>query len=207
MSSSDRLAAAVRMMTPPGSPDCSRNFWTIVREPAALVAGVDLARDADVVDRRHVDQEPARQAEVRGDPRALGAERLLDDLDDDLLPFLEQVFDAGGGAWRGRAAAAVGRAHCPLTGDRRGLACRLGDLGRFATPAWPWTARGLRATGLGRRSCVTLVERLAGLVRGPASPGPARTACRPLDAGRDGFVVLVVVFLEGLFGRTDDVVT
>src|SRR5262245_29679826 len=30
---------------------------------------------------------------MRGEPRALGPERLLDDLDDDLLPFLQQLLD------------------------------------------------------------------------------------------------------------------
>ena len=32
---------------------------------------------------------------MRGEPRALGAERLLDDLDQDLLAFLQQVLDLG----------------------------------------------------------------------------------------------------------------
>ena len=62
-------------------------------EAAPLVARLDLARDADVLDGRHVDQEPSRQAQVGRDARALGAERLLDDLDDHLLAFLEEVFD------------------------------------------------------------------------------------------------------------------
>ena len=61
----------------------------------ALFARFDLARHADVVDRRHEHQEPARHRHVRGQPRALGAERLLDDLDEDLLAFLQQVFDLG----------------------------------------------------------------------------------------------------------------
>ena len=46
-----------------------------------------------MIDRRHEDQEAARHRDVRGEPRPLGAERLLDDLDEDLLPFLQQVFD------------------------------------------------------------------------------------------------------------------
>ena len=62
-------------------------------EPGALVARLDLARDADVIHRRHEDQEAARHGGMRGQPRALGAERFLDDLDEDLLPFLEQVLD------------------------------------------------------------------------------------------------------------------
>ena len=62
-------------------------------QAAALLARLDLARDADVIDRRHEHQEAARHRHVRGEARALGAERLLDDLDEDLLAFLEQVFD------------------------------------------------------------------------------------------------------------------
>ena len=69
----------------------------------ALFARLDLARDADVIDRRHEDQEAARHGDVRGEARALGAERLLDDLDEDFLPFLQQVFDLGFRAVASRA--------------------------------------------------------------------------------------------------------
>src|SRR5262249_27556403 len=62
-------------------------------EAAALFARLDLARHADVVDRRHEDEEPARHRHVRGQARPLGAERLLDDLDEDLLAFLQQLLD------------------------------------------------------------------------------------------------------------------
>ena len=62
-------------------------------QAAALVARLDLARDADVIDRRHEHQEPPGHRHVRREARALGAERLLDDLDEDLLAFLQQVFD------------------------------------------------------------------------------------------------------------------
>ena len=62
-------------------------------QPAALVARFDLARDADVVDRRHEDEEAARDRRVTGDARALGAERLLHHLDQHLLPFLEELVD------------------------------------------------------------------------------------------------------------------
>src|ERR1019366_8567462 len=53
----------------------------------------NLARDADVVHRGHVHQEAARQGDVRGDARALLPQRLLGDLHDDFLPFLEQIAD------------------------------------------------------------------------------------------------------------------
>ena len=93
MSSSGRPAAAVRMMTPPVKPCCSRNSRTMPRSRRALFARLDLPGDADVVDGRHEDQEAARHRDVRRDAGALGAERLLDDLDEDLLPFFEEVFD------------------------------------------------------------------------------------------------------------------
>src|SRR6266849_6470305 len=41
------------------------------------------------MDRGHVDQETARQSDVAGDARALFAERLLGDLDDDVLAGLQ----------------------------------------------------------------------------------------------------------------------
>ena len=75
-----------------------------------LVARFDLARDADVIDRRHEDQEAPRHGDVRGEPGALGAERLLDDLDEDFLPFLEQVLDADFGAFLVVAASRASRA-------------------------------------------------------------------------------------------------
>ena len=62
-------------------------------QPAALFARLDLARDADVIDRRHEDQEAPGHRDVRREAGALGAERLLDDLDENLLAFLEEVFD------------------------------------------------------------------------------------------------------------------
>ena len=65
-----------------------------VAQPPALLVRGDAPRDADVVDRRHEHQVTARQRDVAGGARALGADRLLRDLDDDLLPFLQQVFDA-----------------------------------------------------------------------------------------------------------------
>ena len=64
-------------------------------EALALFVGRDLAGDADVVDRRHVDDEAAGQRDVRSDARALLAEGFLGDLDDDLLAFFEKVGDGG----------------------------------------------------------------------------------------------------------------
>ena len=64
-------------------------------QAAALLARLDLARHADVIDRRHEHEEPAGHRHVRGQARALRAERLLDDLDEDLLAFAQEVFDLG----------------------------------------------------------------------------------------------------------------
>ena len=80
------------MITPPVKPVLLAELRTMPRSRDALFARLDLAGDADVIDGRHEDQEPSRHRDVRGEPGALGAERLLHDLDEDLLPFLEQVF-------------------------------------------------------------------------------------------------------------------
>src|SRR5262249_36549859 len=74
-------------------------------KPAALLVGADAPRDADVIDRGHEHEVASRQRDVAGRARALRADGLLRDLDDDLLPFLEQVFYAG---------AAVGARRVPL---------------------------------------------------------------------------------------------
>src|SRR5215467_3783606 len=58
-----------------------------------LLARLDLARDADVVDGRHEDQEPSGHSDMRGQPGALGPEGLLDDLDQDFLAFFQQFLD------------------------------------------------------------------------------------------------------------------
>src|SRR5262249_37748464 len=59
---------------------------------ALLIAG-DLAGNTDVIDRRHVDQEPAGKGDVRRDARSLLSQRLLSDLNDDLLTLFQQVAD------------------------------------------------------------------------------------------------------------------
>src|SRR5581483_8238915 len=78
-------------------------------EAVALAGVADAARDPDVVDLRHVDQVPARQADEGRDPRPLGAERLLRDLDQDLLSLPEHVLDGSD-----LAPLALGRRFRPL---------------------------------------------------------------------------------------------
>jgi hypothetical protein len=48
-----------------------------------------------VIHRRHEHQEASRHRDVGREPRAFRAERFLDDLDEDLLPFFQQIFDLG----------------------------------------------------------------------------------------------------------------
>ena len=68
-------------------------FVDQMAQARALFGGGDLARDADVIDRGHVDEEAAGKRDVAGDARALLAERLLGDLDDDFLALLQHVRD------------------------------------------------------------------------------------------------------------------
>src|SRR6185503_10604083 len=83
-------------------------------QPRALFPRLDLPRDADVIDRRHEHQEAPRHGDVGGETRALGAERLLDDLDQDFLPFLEQVLDLGLGPVLTGPAGLIAVAAAPL---------------------------------------------------------------------------------------------
>src|ERR1039458_4650524 len=77
-------------------------------QAAAFGVGLDFARDAGVVDRGHEDQEAAGERDVRGDAGALLGDGLLGDLDQNLLPGLEQIADDGQiGGLHGHAAAAV----------------------------------------------------------------------------------------------------
>src|SRR3954452_16994697 len=59
----------------------------------ALFFGSNLARYPGVIHGGHVDQEASGQRNVAGDSSALFADRLLGNLDQNLLPFLEQVGD------------------------------------------------------------------------------------------------------------------
>ena len=46
-----------------------------------------------MIERRHIDQKASGKRDVAGDARALFAERLLGDLDDDFLALLQHVRD------------------------------------------------------------------------------------------------------------------
>jgi len=62
-------------------------------QPEAFFIAGDFARDAHVFERGHVDHEASRQGDMRGDARALLTQRLLSDLYDDFLAFLQKVCD------------------------------------------------------------------------------------------------------------------
>jgi hypothetical protein len=65
----------------------------LLAQPRAL-AVVEPPRHADALAGRRVDHVAAGDRQLHGEPCALGLERVLDDLHDDLLPRLEQVGDA-----------------------------------------------------------------------------------------------------------------
>src|SRR6185295_1844778 len=59
----------------------------------ALFIGRNLARNAGVVHRRHVDQKAARKGDVAGNARALLADWLFRNLDQDFLAFFQKIAD------------------------------------------------------------------------------------------------------------------
>ena len=122
-------------------------------QPQALVIAGNLAGHADVVHGRHVDQEAAGQRDVRSDARALLSQRLLGDLNDNLLPFLQQVAD-------GRDAGFFGARR----GTDVGARSRLRNRPDFA----------LRRARLARRTAVAAIAAIA-IAASPA-PHAARIA-------------------------------
>ena len=64
-----------------------------VAQPAPLLVAADALADADLGDVRHEHRVAARQRDVAGDARALETDRILDDLDDDVLSGLQEVLD------------------------------------------------------------------------------------------------------------------
>ena len=98
-------------------------------EAVALGVVVDAARHADVAGLRHVDDVAARDGHEGGDARALGAERLLGDLDQDLLALAQHLLDG-----RDRLARRGGSA----------LGLRLASLSPSSTSARPLPRRGGR---------------------------------------------------------------
>ena len=76
-------------MKPP--PALAFRFVDEMTQAGAIFGGSDFARDAGVIERRHVDEIAAGKGDVAGDARAFFAERLFGDLDDDFLALLQKV--------------------------------------------------------------------------------------------------------------------
>src|SRR5262245_54321107 len=79
-------------MKPPGGSVRLRSARAL-----ALAVALDAARDADVAGLRHVDDVAPGQRDEGGDARALGAERLLGDLHEDVLAAAQHLLDGRGG--------------------------------------------------------------------------------------------------------------
>ena len=62
-----------------------------VPEPALFVPVVDTSRHADVIGMGNQHEKPARQRYLGGDPRSLGADRLLRNLDYNFLAFFDHL--------------------------------------------------------------------------------------------------------------------
>src|SRR5688572_1508559 len=98
-------------------------------QAAALLARVDLPRHADVVHGRHEHQKAARHRGMAGQAGALRAQRLLRHLHDDLLRFLDELFDLGLGAFLALAAPAAAAAALPTRGAGPGYRAGLVAVG------------------------------------------------------------------------------
>ena len=62
-------------------------------KPSPFLGGFNLPRDAEVVDSRHEHQQSPWKTDVGCDASAFRSNRLLGDLDENLLPFGEQLID------------------------------------------------------------------------------------------------------------------
>ena len=87
----DRPSHAVRTMNPP--PRVAAKARDDVPQALALLLVLDAPRDADVIGRRHVDDVATGQADVRCDAGALRPDRLLRDLNQDLLAARELALE------------------------------------------------------------------------------------------------------------------
>src|SRR5579872_7154530 len=100
-----------------------------------------------MLESRHVDHVAPRQRDVRCDARALWAERLLGDLNDDFLAFFQQVADGGLALIGARNSAFLAGLVFANSGGAIGLiVCHFG-LGLFRI-----SGIGTRAVGLVKRA-------------------------------------------------------
>jgi hypothetical protein len=98
-------------------------------QATTLALAGDPPRDADVTDRRHEDDVAAGQRDVRGDPRALARDRVLHDLDEDLLARANELRDVDVLAGAARHALTVVVVDGGLRGTRRSDVARVQERG------------------------------------------------------------------------------
>jgi hypothetical protein len=91
-SASLAFSAMVRTMKPPGS-SCRHQTGNSFAQGLTLGFDLNALRNPDVFFLRQIDQHAAGNGNLRRQPRTLGADRVLDDLDDDALAFRQHFFD------------------------------------------------------------------------------------------------------------------
>ena len=80
------------MMKPPASPS-GQQLLQLFAQDLALGLVLDALRYADVRVLRQVDQQPSGKADLRRQPRALGADRVLDHLHQQRLALVQDALD------------------------------------------------------------------------------------------------------------------
>ena len=142
--SSSSLApeAAVRTMKPPAASPFLRE-QDLLKTPT-LAVGLDLAGDAGVIDGGHEDEEATGEGDVRGDARTLLGDRLLGDLDEELLPGLEQIADGGEVGGLGGVPMVTTAAVAHAAGASAAI---VGAAGRASAVAFPAAATAVASTG------------------------------------------------------------
>ena len=81
---------------------CSEHCMQLA-QPCALGFVLDARRDADAVPVRHVDEVARRDRDERREPRALGAERILQHLHQDVAALADELADVLGARFARRA--------------------------------------------------------------------------------------------------------
>ena len=120
-------------------------------QPRAFLGALDSPRHSDVVAGRHVHQMASGQRDRGGQPRALGAHRLLGDLNDDLLIAMQLLLDR-------KAAALLVHTRAPFV--------RFAAAPPAAAAAFGGRRRGFARSG-GRRSSLVLALRARGRLHRP----------------------------------------
>src|SRR5205085_47985 len=168
-----------------------------------LTVRLDLARDADVFDGRHIDKEATGQSDVRSDARAFGRNRLFGDLHEYLLPLAQEVCD------HRRAAITAASAPCVAASALASSAVAAHDIATFIAT---FTATDTTTTAVSVRTFtaanMTAPARAASAVSATTATA-ARRRRRFLDVRRfrwrnrflDRFRMPVAVLLRAVLAR------